>query len=189
MISAKGFAEELYYIYKDRNGRTHIEDSITEKHAKYGYRVVNSQGTTIQVVPSVREQKRKEEKRRKRSQKQIAKQAQREQDDFLLRSFVDINDIRQAGNKKIMALQTQIDTTMTHITAFEKNLEQLETQIEKADQENREITQKDVDAIAKIKDSIKNNKKFVQRKMEQQQEIRDEYIGYMRRFQELQAKK
>lgn len=188
-ISVCAWAEELYYIYKDNKGRTYIEDSISANHAKYGYRVVNAQGTTLRTVPSIAEQQRKEEKRRKRTEAAQAKEAKHERDDYLLQTFMDVEDIRQAGNKKIMALQNQIETTNNHIKAFEENLKELETQIQKADQEKREITQADVDAIERIKESIQQNKFFVQRKIDQQQQTRDEYVEYIRRFQELKAAK
>lgn len=189
VFSVSALAEQLYYIYKDPKGRTYIEDSISANHAKYGYRVVNSQGATLKVVPSTREQKRKEEQRRKRTAAAKEKNKNQRRDEYLLQSFVDVEDIRQAGNKKIMAIQAQVETTTNHIKAFEENLKQLEAQIEQADRDGREITQKEVDNIQRIKDSIQQNKLFAQRKIKEQKDIQKEYLEYMERFQALKAGK
>jgi len=178
-------AEELYYIYKDNKGRTYIEDSISANHAKYGYRIVNSQGATLKVVPSTHTKQRKEDRRRKRSEAAYARDKQKRRDEYLLRTFVDVDDIRETGNKKIMAIQTQIDTTNEHIKAFEINLSQLEAQIEKADRSGKEITQRDVDNIKRIKDSIAQNRSFARRKAKEQKDIRKEYIDYIERFKAL----
>lgn len=182
-------AEQLYYMYKDSKGRTHIEDSISDKHAKYGYRIVNSQGLTIKVVPGTREKKRKEARLRKQNEKAQKKQNAREADEFLLKTFVSEEDIRQTGNKKIMAIQSQIETTNKHIEAFEKNLAQLEEQVHRADLDGREVTDKQVNDIKRIKDSIVQNKQFVVRKIEQQETIRDQYVEYIRRYKALTARK
>lgn len=183
------YAEKYYYVYKDSSGRTHIEDSISSDHAKYGYRVVNSQGATIEVVPSTREKKRKEAKRREQARRAIERREERQADEFLLQSFVSVEDIREAGNKKILAIQSQIDITKRHIDAFEKNLEQLEAQIERDDLNGKDVTQQQIDDIQRIKDSIEQNKKFIIRKVEQQREIREQYLEYIERFKQLRASK
>ncbi|MDX1812867.1 MAG: hypothetical protein R3240_13005, partial [Gammaproteobacteria bacterium] len=155
--------------------------------AKYGYRIVNSQGATLQVVPGTLEKQREEKKRLAHKKTKKPHKKEHSKDEYLLRTFVDEEDIRQTGNKKILALQTQIETTNQHISAFEKNLVQLEEQIQTMDQAGKEITDKQVDDIRRIKDSIAKNKAFVLRKIKQQQEIRDEYLGYIERFKALKA--
>ena len=184
-FSTSLLADQLYYIYKDEYGRTHISDTVTQKHARHGYRVVNSQGATLREVPSTSERLNEEHKRRKREADAKARNKKQHADEYLLQSFVDVEDIRQAGNKKMLALQAQIDTTNSHIKAFEENLAQLEAQLAQADKDGRDVTDKDVDAIRLIKESITQNKAFVLNKIEEQREIREEYLGYIQRFKAL----
>ena len=183
------WAEKYYYIYKDARGKVHIEDFISADHARYGYRVVNSQGLTIEVVPSSKEKQRQAEKQRKKAQKALAANKDRKADDFLLKTFIDANEIREAGNKKILAIQSEIDMAQNHIKVFEKNLRQLEAQLEKTDQAGKAITQKDVDAIRKIKESIRKNKAFIDQKKQQQMEIRDLYTRYIKRYRQLKTRR
>ncbi len=184
-LALQAATEGIFYIYQDNNGHTFIEDSISANHAKYGYRVVSSQGITIKKVPSVHEQKRRNEKRRKRINEQTAARTQRAADEVLLHSFVDENDIRETGNKKIMAIQNEIEITNNHIFAFENNLRQLEAQIHKADLAGHDVTQNQIEDIRRIKNNIEQNKSFITRKIKQQEKIREQYIEFMQRFSKL----
>lgn len=182
-------ADHLYYIYKDARGRTHISDSVTHNHAKYGYRVVNSAGATLRVVPSTTERMNREKRRIEREAEIKARNKKNHADEYLLQSFVDEEDIRQAGNKKILTIQKQIDITNDHIKAFEENLKQLKAQVAQADREGRDITEKDVEGIRLIKESIVKNKEFVVNKIQEQKDIRIEYMGYIERFKALKKAK
>lgn len=179
LISLPVFAGQ-YYMFKDKNGRTQIQDSIPSEYVKNGYKIVNDQGMTVDVVPSEREQLKMLEANQRResetSQVEKEKAEKKEQDERLFHSFSSAEDIRQAGNKKIMAVQTQIDTTLKHIQAFENNLEKLEAQSANGGNAN-------IDAIQNLRQSIKENTSFVERKRKEQNDIRDEYVEYIQRYQ------
>ena len=179
LISLPVFAGQ-YYMFKDKNGRTQIQDSIPSEYVKNGYKIVNDQGMTVDVVPSEREQLKMLEANQRResetSQVEKEKAEKKEQDERLFHSFSSAEDIRQAGNKKIMAVQTQIDTTLKHIQAFENNLEKLEAQSANGGNAN-------VEAIQNLRQSIKENTSFVERKRKEQNDIRDEYVEYIQRYQ------
>lgn len=179
LINLPVFAGQ-YYMFKDKNGRTQIQDSIPSEYVKNGYKIVNDQGMTVDVVPSEREQLKMLEANQRResetSQVEKEKAEKKEQDERLFHSFSSAEDIRQAGNKKIMAVQTQIDTTLKHIQAFENNLEKLEAQSANGGNAN-------IDAIQNLRQSIKENTSFVERKRKEQNDIRDEYVEYIQRYQ------
>ena len=181
LICQSAYAEK-FYKFKDNKGRTLIQDSIPPEYAKKGYKIVNAQGMTLEVVLSEAEQRRKlKESQRHLHEKTLAeqeKEAQKERDARLFQSFSSAEDIRQAGNKKIMVVQKQIETTFKHIQAFEKNLAELEAQQAAGGKSNEE-------AIRKLRDSIRKNNLFILRKREEQNRIRDEYVGYIKRYQML----
>ncbi|MDX1811795.1 MAG: amino acid--tRNA ligase-related protein, partial [Gammaproteobacteria bacterium] len=108
LISVNVFAENLYYIYKDNKGRTFIEDTVTPNHAKYGYRIVNSQGATLQVVPGTLEKQREEKKRLAHKKTKKPHKKEHSKDEYLLRTFVDEEDIFQIMEKYIQRVFREI---------------------------------------------------------------------------------
>jgi len=179
LISSNTIAAQ-YYMFKDKNGQTLIQDSIPPEYVKNGYKVVNERGVTIEIVPSERE-RREKLKVTERRQNEInlaekEKATKQELDERLFQSFSSADDIRLAGNKKITAIQMQINTTVRHIQAFEGNLEQLEAQSSAGGDTNKESMQR-------LRQSIKQNMAFINRKRDEQNKIRDEYLSYIQRYQ------
>jgi len=173
---------EQFYMFKDKNGQTQIQDSIPAEYAKNGYKIVNGRGVTIKVIPSEDEQRQhleaSEQRKNQISLLEKQKAEKRQWDERLFRSFSSAEDIRQAGNKKIMAVQMQIETTARHIIAFENNLAKLDAQRAAGGHADEE-------SIAKLKESIKLNNAFIIEKRQEQNKIREEYLGYVRRYQML----
>ena len=188
LLAQSIIAGQLFYVFKDNRGRTVIQDSIPAEYVNKGYKIVNELGTTLKVIPSVAEQQRTNEAalERSRANKVLAKR--REVDQRLLNSFSNVEDIREAGNKKIIAIQTQIDITTGHIKAFEDNLARLEEQLLTKNEKNLKVSASEIEAIEQVKTSIQENKDFIERKIVEQQNIKEEYIEYIRRYQKLSAK-
>jgi len=175
------FASE-FYMFKDSRGRTQIQDSIPSEYVKNGYRIVNANGVTIKVVPSEREQRKKMKANQLReTESTLAAQKKAEEDalnERLLYSFSSAEEIRQAGNKKILSVQTEIDATVGHVKAFEANLSKLEAQRAAGGKANDQ-------SILELKKSIQQNYAFIDRKRKEQKRIRDEYLGLIKRYEML----
>jgi len=178
-------AGEYYYVFKDRSGATVIQDAIPPEYVNKGYRIINEQGITLKVIPSVSEQRRTASAVKRKKERQIAIQEQRDKDEMLLASFSSVEQIREAGNKKILAVQGQIDVTLLHIKAFEENLGKLQEQAKQSSKKPEGIPQEAVDDVQKIKNSIVRNREFVVRQRQEQHRLREEYMQYIKRYQEL----
>lgn len=178
-------ADEVYYVFKDKNGNTLIQDAIPAEYVNQGYRMINEQGVTIRTVPSLAEQKRLASIAAKRRSQEKDKERQRIEDEMLLASFVSVEQIREAGNNKILAIQAQIDITLSHIKAFEKNLAQLQAQAIEYAKRPGGITQAEVEEVQSIKTSIVRNREYIVRQREEQRRLREEYVGYIERYQAL----
>jgi len=178
-------AGQLFYVYKDKQGRTHIEDSIPGEFTKYGYKIVNDSGITIKEIPSVATKREKANAKKRRSEEKRAKDAQREKDQILLRRFTGLEDIRETGNKKILALQSQIDVTREHVIAFEKNLGELESQAENLRNNSKRVSDKDLRSIKRMKDNIMKNKKYIDQRREEQKKVKNEFIALIQQYRKL----
>jgi len=181
-------AGEVYYVFKGKNGNTMIQDSIPAEYVHQGYRIINEQGMTLRTVPSVKEQQRLANIARHRRNAEKDREKQRKEDDMLLASFSNVEQIREAGNKKILAIQGQIDITLNHIKAFEKNLLELQAQAIEFAKRPGGITQAEVDEVQSVKTSIVRNREFIVRQREEQHNLRQEYMEYISRYQSLTGK-
>ena len=178
-------AQEVYYVFKDKNGNTLIQDAIPAEYVNQGYRIINDQGLTIRTVPSLAEQKRLANIAANRQSRQKDNEMQRKEDEMLIASFASVEQIREAGNNKILAIQSQIDITLSHIKAVEKNLAQLQAQAIEYAKRPGGITQAEVDEVQSIKTSIVRNREYIVRQREEQHRLRQEYMRYIERYQAL----
>lgn len=182
-------AGSVFYVYKDKAGRTHIEDSIPGEFAKYGYKIITDKGITIKEVPSVASKVKKANAKARRTKAQKAKAEQDKLNKLLLRRFTSLEDIRETGNKKILALQGQIDVTSSHIKAFEKNLADLEEHASSLSEKLQSVPDGKLRDIERMKENIRKNKKYVEQRRSEQHKVRDEFIVYIREYKKLIATK
>ncbi len=181
-------ASDVYYVFKDKNGNTLIQDSIPAEYVHQGYRIINEQGLTLRTVPSVKEQQRLANAAKHRRTVEKEREKKRKEDDMLLASFSNIEQIREAVNKKILVIQVQIDVTLNHIKTFEKNLLELQAQAIEFAKRPGGITKAEVDEVQRIKTSIVRNREFIVRQREEQQNLRQEYMEYITRYRFLTGK-
>lgn len=178
-----------FYVHKDMSGQTHILDYVTNEATKYGYSVVNDQGVTLQEVPSIASQERKARELKQAGDTRRSWEALRERKRKLLNRFTSLADIREIGNKKILALQNQIDTTVTYIEFFERNLEELETQALASKPNQSPASIKDLEAIESAKENIRKNQKYVEQRRDEQHKVRDEFLVLIDEYKELTGTK
>ncbi len=171
-----------YYMFKDRRGLVLIQDSIPAEFAKYGYKIVNEQGIVIEIVQSEKLQRKKLMLQQKKHNQAVLVAKERaekkELDERLLQIFSSADEIRVTGNKKILVIQTEIDTTIKHIKAFERNLNTLENQMAES---GKGLTTD----VKNLRISIAQNNAFILRKRDDQNLIREEYLNYIKRYQVL----
>jgi len=189
LLSSQLFASQVFYIYEDKIGRTHIVDSIPGEALKYGYRVVSDKGVTLQEVPSLASQIKKAKAAERLTKAQRADMAKRKRNEKLLRRFTSLEDIRETGNKKILALQSQIDITNNYIKSYAKNLSLLEKQASILSEDLKPASDRELQAIERLKENIRNNKKYVEQRQQEQHKVRDEFLSLINDYKKLMAKK
>ncbi|HFE39281.1 MAG TPA: hypothetical protein ENK06_12855 [Gammaproteobacteria bacterium] len=188
-LSGRLLAGQVYYVYEDPRGRTHIVDSIPGDAIKFGYKIVNDKGVTIREVPSLASQIKKARVEARLSKAQRAKNAQRERNERLLRRFTSLEDIRETGNKKILALQTQIDITNNYIKSYKKNLRLLESQADALNNRLEPVPDDDLRAIERLKENIRKNLQYVDQRRLEQHKVRDEFLALIEDYKKLTKKK
>ena len=192
LFASQSFAGSVFYVYKDKSGRTHIEDYIPGELAKYGYKIVNDRGMTIKEVPSVttkiKKANAKADAKRRMTDKQRAKSEKKKKRQKLLRRFTSLEDIRETGNKKILALQSQIDVTKKHIKAFKKNLSDMETYVASLKSNNKPVPDSQLKDIDRMKENINKNREYIELKRKEQHDVREEFIVFIQEYKKVIAK-
>lgn len=173
-----------FYVYKDKYGRTHIEDSVTGEAAKYGYKVVNDNGMTLKKVASIAVQEKKAMKIKVAGDSRRDSEIRKQRRDELRYRFGSLEEIREIGNKKIIGFQVQIDTTLSYIKSFEDNLKVLEAQAQAHSDNQQPVPQQELKAIKQAKNNIQQNLQYIDQRRIDQRKIRDEYMVLIDEYKE-----
>ena len=188
MLLSVSFCANLFaaqfYVYKDKHGRTHIEDSVTGEAARYGYKIVNDNGMTLKKVASiaVHEEKAKKVQIAGESRRDGERRKQRQEE--LRNRFSSLEEIREMGNKKIIGFQVQIDTTLSYIKSFEENLKVLEAQAQVYADNQKPVPKRELEAIKQAKNNIQKNLRYIEQRRVEQKNIRDEYMALIDEYKE-----
>lgn len=164
-FSAGLHASELFYVYTDRHGKTIMEDRLSDDARRYGYKIVNASGVTLQSVGA-------EPAATLGGKKRLSSN----NDWMLLQSYSKEDEIVAAKKRRLTSIKGMIEIASSNMSTFQKNLDQM--------QERR--TQLDASApnIAKLDKDIATVQNQVKQFREQVAKLTDDYELTGRRFDE-----
>lgn len=173
-------AEQVFYVFKDRNGRTQLQDHIPENLKHLGYRIVNANGVTLQVIPPSKKQ---------RSGTKAAQPATYSDEDLrLLQRYASVHDIEVARDRQLGNLDSIITSIKEHTAAFERNLADMQRREEELRNKNKPVNSKLKKDMQTIADRIKGNREYLTRKMAEYSLLSDRFENDMERFRVLQSR-
>lgn len=172
--------EPIFYVFKDRNGRTLMQDHIPEELKYRGYRIVNSNGVTLRTIAPY-----------KKNVAKPAKQTQpariQEADLDLLRRYSSVQDIEVARDNHLYQLGEIISSIEEHTKAFERNLNEMEARKASLVQEGKPVDAKLTSDMEMITARIAENREYLSRKKIEHSRLSDQYTYEIARFKELTA--
>ncbi len=181
-------AGDVYYVFVDKQGKTRIQDTLSPELQEFGYRVVNSQGVTLQVIPSIKDKYMDKvdqaELKRKKDERRLIERNRR-RDRALLETFTSVREIKAAQARKLDSLNSIVTITLANIGAFEKILDKMKIQAEKYLNAREDVPEKLQLDTATVLKQIQDGRDFVQRKREEQHEIEFQYAQDILRFETL----
>jgi len=181
-------AGEVFYVFVDKQGKTRIQDTLTPELKEFGYRIVNSQGVTLHVFPSIKdkyvEKVDQAELKRKKDERRLREQNMR-RDRALLETFTSVREIKAAQGRKLDSLNGIVTITLANIEAFEKILDKMKIQAENYLNAREDVPEKLQLDTATVLKQIQDGRDFVQRKREEQHEIELQYAQDILRFETL----
>ena len=181
LVSAT-FAERVFYVYKDRQGNTIMEDNVPPELMHRGYNVVNSNGVTLKVVPPEKKTVKKVEKPR------FDPSSLSSSDLLLLRSYSSVRDIETARDSRITQIHEIINGTISHTRAFERNLADMKLRHQQLTAAGELVSPKLLADIGLIEGRIAESRSYIARKESESEQLFKQYEKDINRFKQLQAK-
>ena len=150
-------------------------DTVPPEYTQQGYQELSKEGIIKDETKRVRTkeelEKEKEKARAVAKEKEKARQ-KRTHDKMLLETYNTIDDINDAKEQKIQAIESTIEYTKKRII----KLQGLLGNEEKSDADNQTLKQQ-----------IAENEKYIEYKINEQKEIEKTYFEYITRFKELKG--
>jgi len=107
-----------HFKWKDKDGVTHIGDSIPPEYASQAHEELNDQGVPIRVVP--RQPTPAEADAARKAADEEARRQQR--DSFLLHSYTAVGEIEQLRDERIALIESQMELLRSSLASNEQQL-------------------------------------------------------------------
>ena len=148
-------------------------DTVPPEYTQQGYKELSKEGIVKDETKRVKTKEELEKEREKA--RAVAKEKVRKKqthDKMLLETYNTIDDINDAKEQKIQAIESTIKYNKKRIIKLQHSL----------DNEKKSDTDEQV-----LKDQITENEQYIENKIDEQKEIEKVYFGYITRFKELKG--
>jgi len=172
-------SNRIYYVFTDDRGQTQIEDSIPPDYKQRGYRIVNEQGITLEIVPASHLSPRKG------SNETALSRALSVRDKALLQTFSSVEDLVTARDKHLSAMDGIIDVTKFNLDLFSRNLDALRQSAKKIEATGEGVPERMYSDMTEIQRRVDENREYIARKQREKETIRVRYGRDITRFKEL----
>lgn len=181
LCCVNAFAQEIFYVFTDKNGNTIMQDTLPPEYINKGYRIVNASGVTIKIVAPNTLSGQGGGKRSRQDDLQ-------EQDLVLLQTYASVSEIEEIREKRVASVEDIIKLTQTHNEAFLRNLTSLFELQGSLRKNGEDVSDKLKQDIADVQQHIETNNIYIQKKRDEQRRLRDKFNGDINRFKVLQAR-
>lgn len=188
------WAAEKTYKWVDDKGVVHYGDSVPAEYSKKERRVLNDQGVTVNVLPRQKTAAELAEEQRQAMVEEEARQealARAERDRILLDTYLSVDEIAALRDRRITALDAQIDVTRHYLRQLQSKWEEMEIEAREYNfpyQEDSDLPPLPEDLaqlIIHTEKAMAEHMQTVQTLRREQAGIRAEFAADMERFKEL----
>lgn len=175
--------------WTNNEGVRECGESVPPEFAQQGHEIIKESGVVQETERAKTPEELAEEERKAAEAAKIAaeKKEMARQDSILLATFSTVEDIERVRDEQIQALEATISVTKTRNAKIQEDLDK---RIEAAAVEERagkapnEALLKDIESLRR---QVANNEEFIDAKHQEQDAIRLQYDGKIRRFRELKG--
>ena len=169
--------------WTNSEGNKECGDKIPPEYTQQGYKELDKRGLVrdekekIKTGAELEEAKKQAAEIRKEKEKKKNQQAY---DKMLLETYTSVDEIKIARDERINAVQSTIKLTRKRIIKLQY---QLDDELLNSNDNNES------DKIKSLKDQVSINQVFINKKIDEQEEIKKSYTEYIERFKKLKGYK
>lgn len=178
------------YKWTDEKGKVHYGDMVPPEYVKQERKVLNEQGIEVKTLEAAKTPEQLAEEQRlaeqRREQERIAAE-QAAHDRMLLATFTTEDDMVMTRDGKIAAIDSVLRVTRTRIEKIEQTLNDLTREAAELERAGKPIPDNLHEQILGARGQIQRYLDYIASKRREQEDIRAQFEGDIRRFRELKA--
>lgn len=190
LASAAVAGPARFYKWVDEQGRVHYSDIIPPAAAGQEREVKSPSGQTVQTIepPPTRQQLEATQRAHdKAMQAERRRRAQEEYDQTLLLTFSSVQEIKTARDNRLRAVTAQVELIRQRLDKLRARLREQRRKAVHIERTGHGDSTPVYAKITQLQQHIDDNDTFIERKLEEQQQIRHEFARDMARYRELMA--
>lgn len=190
LASAVAAGPARFYKWVDEQGRVHYSDTVPPAAAGQERQVKSASGQTVQTIepPPTRQQlEAKQRAHDKATQAEHRRRAQEEYDRTLLLTFSSAQEIKTARDDRLRAVTAQIELIQQRLDKLQARLREQQRKAVHIERTGQGDPTPVYEEIKQLQQHIDDNGTFIERKLGEQQRIRQEFARDMARYRELMA--
>jgi hypothetical protein len=191
LLSTALSVQARLYKWADEEGQIHFGDRIPPKYQVKAHDELNEQGVTTRHRPAMKTAKEKAEDRRlenERRKEALIVQKKKQRDRVLLDTYTTERDLVLARDSRLDAVGSQIRLAESIVSDSHNNIASMEKQITQVQESNREVPTDLYDRLDGEKRQVVVQTQVLENHKTRQQEISEQFNGYIKRFRVLKAK-
>ena len=181
-------AEAALYRWVDSKGKVHYSDHVPPEDAGQERKVMDGSGRTIDVIErSKTEEELRELKRIKkiREEEKRQQELQASRDRVLLLTYQSEQEIIVARDNKLSTIELAKEHAQESLTAQRQRLSEIRHKAAEFERSSRPIPTDVLDEMATQQKQIEKTLVYIKTREHEQQQLRDEFAGYIDRYREL----
>ena len=185
-----GTAQARIKCWTNKDGIRECGDTVPPEYAQKGYKELTEEGI---VVDEYERAQTKEEIEEARREQEIKAQEEKEaaekerQDQILLNTFSNVDDIELTRDEKIAAIESSISLANKRNEKMQTDMEGLLEKAAAAERSGNKPSETLLKDIESLERQIKANDEFIANKRMEQESVKESYAENIERFNELKA--
>lgn len=179
-----------FYKWVDKQGQVHYSDTVPPDAAGQQREVKSQSGQTVQTVeppPTRQELEARKRAQKAASEAEHRREAQARHDQMLLLTFSSVQEIKDARDDRLRAIASQIELNQERLGKLQTQLEQQQQMAARIERTGKGDPKYVYATITSLQTLIDENRRFIESKRSEQQQIRRDFARDITRYRELMA--
>jgi hypothetical protein len=191
LLTLPCLTQAALYRWVDSAGKVHYGDHVPPEYAEQEKKKLDASGRTIETIERSKTQQELEELRelqRLREEERKQEALRQSKDRMLLLTYQGVDEIVAARDTKVSTLELSIQHALGNRKAQIARLRGVRQSAADFERTSRPIPQSVLDQIKALQTKIAQTDQYIDKKRQEQLQIREEFAGFISRYKELREK-